>query len=86
MTHAYHQLPRVVLGDDCEECRRRASDIEGLASLDAGNLRLLGELANDLAVGRPRPDASTADMRAVENLRLAARIVYESGITEEAAR
>lgn len=86
MTHAYHQLPRVVFGDDCWECRTRASTIEGLAALDRQNLRLLGDLANDLAVGSARPERSDADMRAVENLRLAARIVYESEISRETAR
>ena len=93
MSHAYHELPKVVLGDDCEECVERSQTIEGLASLDEVNLRRLVSLVAEMPRGRfggvvmEQPShASKADMRAVENLRLAARIVFASGITEVAAR
>lgn len=88
--HAPHQLPRRVLGDDCDECVKRSNSIEGLASLDDGNLRKLSELASEQhAYGAggmaDRFGASNADMNAVENLRLAARIVYRSGISSDVA-
>ena len=95
MSHAPHQGTRRVLGDDCEECVSRAADLNGLSALDNGNLRELAHLAQQKhevrAAGRQitRPTelgASYADMKAVETLRLAARIVYRSGITEEVAR
>lgn len=83
--HDRHVLPRRVLGDDCAECRSRAETIEGLAHLDPHNLAKLAWLAQQAKTDRP-VDASDADMRAVDNLRLAARIVYASGISEETAR
>ncbi len=87
MSHGHHDLPRRVLGDDCQECVQRSMTIEGLAALDDGNLRKLAELAAELQdgiVGKPG-DISWADMKAVGNLRLAARLTYRSGITEHTA-
>ncbi len=91
MSHSPHLLPRRVLGDDCEECVNRALDLNGLSQLDTGNLQKLAELATELhanpGVLRPQElGASYADRKAVETLRLAARIVERSGITEEVAR
>lgn len=87
MSHEYHKLPRVVLGDDCEECRYRAGSIERLSSLDSTNIAKLGALGNSGYENGVLPDeASEADKAALANLRLAARIVFASGITEEAAR
>ena len=86
MSHGHHDLPRRVLGDDCEECVQRSMTIEGLASLDDSNLRKLAEFAVELKdTSHDITDASWADMKAVGNLRLAARIVYRSGITEHTA-
>ncbi len=88
MSHGPHELPRRVLGDDCQECVQRSMTIEGLAALDDGNLRKLAELAAELSIERiDRREAgvSHADEKAVENLRLAARLTYRSGITEEVA-
>lgn len=87
MSHALHKLPRVIFGDDCEECRERAASIKRLSALDSMNLRKLGALANSGYENGVLPaEASIADEQAVENLRLAARIVFASGIREEAAR
>ena len=89
MSHGYHDLPRRIFGDDCEECVERASTIPGLAELDSTNIVKLGDLAAELSIERiDRREAgvSYADEKAVENLRLAARIVFASGITEEVAR
>ncbi len=93
MSHAYHHEPRRIFGDDCEECVKRASTIRGLASLDPENIRKLADLAAEVKAdpyGEDTPqasfDASYTDMKAVDNLRLAARIVFKSGITEEVAR
>lgn len=88
MSHAVHLLPRRIFGDDCEECVGRANSIEGLIHLDSSNIVKLGDLAAEMG---PRHGAipsgmSRADVRAVDNLRLAARIVFASGITEEVAR
>jgi len=91
MTHAPHQGVRRVLGDDCDECVARAKDLNGLSQLDTGNLRELADLAAEKAAVHPqllRPQdigASYADMKAVETLRLAARIVYRSGIDPDVA-
>lgn len=93
MMHAIHERPRVVFGDECNECVSRSYSIEGLAQLDEENLAKLGALAAQAAQlrrrwgGSMRPlGASYSDMRAIETLRLAARVVYGSGITEEDAR
>ncbi len=92
MTHAPHQGVRLVLDDDCEECVSRSKDLYGLSQLDNGNLRKLGGLAHAIHVNPGSEDApqelgaSYADRNAVETLRLAARIVYRSRITEEVAR
>lgn len=93
MSHGPHLRTRRVLGDDCEECLDRASNgLNGLSQLDNGNLRELAAIAREKSndpFGIERPQAigaSFADMKAVETLRLAARIVYRSEITEEEAR
>lgn len=88
MSHAIHKLPRRILGDDCEECVERSKDIARLSSLDSSNIVKLGDLAKEMTLHRGDwpPEVSYADARAVENLRLAARIVFASGITEEVAR
>jgi hypothetical protein len=89
MSHAPHQAPRRILGDDCEECVSRAGSIEKLSELDSSNIRRLGDLAAELSeerIDRREAGVSYSDERAVENLRLAARIVFASGITEEVAR
>ena len=92
MVHSAHQLPRRIFGDDCDECVQRASTIEGLQWLDSQNIIRLGDLAAEIGVDATdmefsKPDdASWADMKAVDNLRFAARIVFASGITEEVAR
>ncbi len=88
MTHGRHQGRHQIFADDCEECIERASTIAGLASLDAKNIKKLGDLAFEsrLLSGVATPPMSLADAKAIENLRLAARIVFASKITEEVAR
>ncbi len=93
MSHEFHELPRRIFGDDCEECVERASTIAGLGALDSTNIRKLASLAVETKAGNYSGDlgdspsgSSRADMKAVDNLRLAARIVFRSGITEEVAR
>lgn len=91
MSHGPHEGTRRVLGDDCEECLGRATTLNGLAQLDEGNLQKLAELAADKKrlgfIVRPSQlGASYADMRAIETLRLMARIVDKSGIEMEVAR
>ena len=93
MSHGPHELPRRVLGDDCHECRSRANDLYGLSQLDDTNIAKLADLAAEVRAdpyGEATPQksfgASRADMRAVHNLRLAARIVFASGISKEVAR
>ncbi len=90
MSHAVHQKPRRVLGDDCDECVERSKTIQGLAALDSHNMAKLAELATELKkegrLLRPPDGISYSDMRAVANLRLAGRIVFKSGITEEVCK
>ena len=91
MSHGHHDLPRRILGDDCAECVERSLDLNGLSNLDDTNIKKLGDLAAEIKAtpGLMRPQeigASYADRKAVETLRLAARIVFASGITEEVAR
>lgn len=89
-THTFHQGPMRVLDDGCEECVARSGDLDGLSHLDSKNLRSLGELAAEThgrgVISKKPDDASYADMKAVETLRHAGRIVFASGITEEVAR
>ncbi len=89
MVHGPHLRPCRIFADDCEECVERSSTIEGLMWLDSTNILKLGDLAEEVRSSAPHlvsPPMSDADIRAVENLRLAGRIVYRSGITEEVAR
>ena len=93
MSHGHHDLPRRIFGDDCEECVERAKTLPGLGYLDDSNIRKLADLAAEVRAnpyGEDTPQlsfgASYADMKAVDNLRLAARIVFRSGITEEVCR
>lgn len=93
MTHAIHQTPRRIFGDDCDECVERASSIPRMLSgLDSSNKRTLGALAAELHTRAKNGDLSKpdnvswADLKAVENLRFAARLVFASGITEEVAQ
>ena len=77
MTHAYHgDLKGIVLYDGCMECENRATRIW---ELDGSNLLRLGALgmSNNIT------GASYADRKALETLKLYARIVVASGITEE---
>ncbi len=93
MTHGHHDLPRRIFGDDCEECVERSSSIAGLAELDSTNIVKLGDLAAEMhrarrstiPLGRVVSKLSYADQKAVENLRLAGRLVFASGITKEVA-
>ncbi len=88
MTHGHHDLPRRIFGDDCKECVDRASTVEGLAELDSTNIVKLGHLAAELSderIDRREAGVSYTDEKAVENLRLAGRIVFASGITEKVA-
>ena len=93
MTHAVHQTPRRIFGDDCNECVERANSIPRMLSgLDSSNKRRLGVLATELHtrvengdLSKP-DDVSRADLKAVDNLRTAARLVFASGITEKVAR
>ena len=91
MTHQVHHLPRRIFGDDCEECVERASSIQGLvAGLDAHNKVKLGDLAHELYVleigdhNKPA-DISWADLKAVDQLRMAARLTFATMITMEVA-
>ncbi len=91
MSHAVHLQARRILGDDCEECVERASSIPRMISgLDDHNKVKLGDLAHELYVleidfhNKPA-DISWADLRAVETLRMAARLVFATGITQEVA-
>ena len=93
MTHAVHEKPRRIFGDDCEECVERAKTLPGLGYLDEFNIKRLAVLAAEVEAdpyGEDTPQlsfgASYADMKAVDNLRLAARIVFRSGINPEVAR
>lgn len=81
MSHAIHELPRRVFGDDCEECIGRAtSGLDGLMALDLTNLTALFMLAAEVVELKEKPDdASHADMKAVETIRTAATIFNRAG-------
>lgn len=97
MSHTIHEGPHRVFADNCEECIERTNlGLNGLTQLDHENLLRLAILARDKREyfreeghnpTNPRElGASYADMRAVETLRLAARIVFASGINLDDAR
>lgn len=87
MSHAYHgNLHGSVLKDGCDECEARVK-LPGMSSLDDDNLQRLAVLAvRDSIIPLDRSEVSHADIAAIENLRLMARIVFASGITEEVSR
>ena len=75
MTHAYHgDLKGIVLYDGCDECETRATR---LWEMDVDHLRGIAALYTRL------PEASYADRKALMTLELYARLVADSGITEE---
>jgi len=82
--HVYHDdLKGIVLFDGCHECESRVNAPLGkLWELDAGNLQTLA----DLATGIGTDGMSHADRAAIQNLRLMARIVFQSGISAEVAK
>ncbi len=90
-THGHHDGVRRVFGDDCKTCVARATGgLEGLSHLDGPNLQELATLAAEKMAthGLTRPQeigASYSDMKAVETLRLAGRIVYRSGLDPDVA-
>ena len=86
MSHAYHgDLIGTVLYDDCEECESRTG-LPGMVHIDNTNLKTLATMAKLEASSEVAAQYSVADWVAIGNLRLMARIVFASGITEEVAR
>ena len=93
MTHGPHIKQRRIFGDDCEECVERANSIPRMVSgLDATNKRRLARLAQEVVAdpyGADTPQesfgASRADIKAVDLLRMAARLTFETGISMEIA-
>ncbi len=89
MSHSVHQLPRRIFGDDCEKCVERASSIPRMISgLDAQNKLKLGALATEvyrdhIDFHNKPDDISWADLRAVDTLRMAARLVFATGISDK---
>jgi hypothetical protein len=85
MSHAIHELPRLIFGDDCEECVDRCRTIDGLGALDSENIVALGSMVKALKEHRDlRPKGwSYADVKACETLASAARIVFASGVQPE---
>ncbi len=83
MSHAYHgDLKGTVLYDGCDECENRVR-LPAMASLDNNSLQTLVDINDVTAL----PSAlSHAESVAYDNLRLYARIVFASGITEELAQ
>ena len=81
MSHAVHQLPRRVFGDDCEECVYRAKNgIDGLLQLDPDHLGELFKLAAEMSTLEEIPDdASEADVIAVRSLQRAAMVFDRAG-------
>lgn len=91
LMHAPHEGPGRVLYDNCDECVARAiGGLDGLSHLDNGNLKELAKIAVEKMshprLVRPLEGCSYADMKAVETLRLASRLVERSGIPAEAGR
>jgi len=82
--HGIHEGFFVVLADSCDRCVWYADNI-GL--LDDTNLQHLAEVATNLKNGSlTHTYLSEADYKASENLRMIARTVFKSGISEEVAR
>lgn len=82
-SHAPHDGERIVFDDNCPTCVARADGgLHGLSYLDDTNLRRLA----DFASGDLEGAASWADLRAIETLRLAGRLVFRSGLDERVAR
>lgn len=85
MSHAYHgDLIGTVLYDGCEECETRTG-LPGMVHIDNTNLQTLANMA-ELSSSEIVAQNSIADWVAIGNLRLMARIVFASGITEEVVR
>ena len=82
MSHAYHgDLKGTVLYDGCDECENRVR-LPAMASLDNESLQTLVTINHHWQPVH----ISHAESVAYDNLRLYARIVFASGITEELAQ
>lgn len=79
MSHAPHDgLRGVVLYDGCQECENR---VDKLWKLDQNNLQRLARL-----IYEGDENVSRADGKAMETLRLWARVVFASMITYQDSR
>lgn len=86
MVHSLHKSAGTVLFDDCEACFKTGEYIE---DLDDDSLQWLADKAAVMASQFDDPDTHDLSMnerRAISRLRLYARVVFRSGITEEVAR
>ena len=82
--HAPHGVTEAVLYDDCARCEYQSRN---LWELDTTSLRNLAHLARYLNTGGiRRTDLTNNELVAIEQLRLMARTVYKSEITEEVAK
>ena len=82
--HSLHEGTAVALFDGCERCDYIAKN---LAHLDDFSLELLASGATGLYTKEiSRSEFSGNDLQAINTLRLMARIVFASGISEEVAR
>lgn len=80
----YSRGAEVVLFDDCDRCYYHSRAPE---DLDNGSLKALADLAFKRANGAlPLSLLTGAEAQAIARLRLYARTVFASGITEEVAR
>lgn len=83
--HAPHGVTEAVLYDDCARCEYQALN---LWELDTTSLRNLANLARYLKDGDSirRSDLTNNEVRAIEQLRLMARVVFASEITRRVAK
>lgn len=85
MGHAFHELPRIVFGDDCPECNQRAAlGLDAVRHLDGTNAYALGRLADELDRGVTFTGTpSAADLVVAEALVEARRLLLWVGMVEK---
>lgn len=86
MIHSLHKSNGRVLFDDCQSCDYLATHPE---ELDEDSLKFLAEMASIMHISFEDPAThglSMNERRAISRLRMYARTVHRSGMSEEVAR
>ena len=82
--HAPHGVTESILYDNCPRCEYQALNLWELDTTSLRNLAALARFLHD--GGLRRSELTNTEIKAVEHLRLIARVVFASGIGRREAK